>query len=312
MIHIIGNVLIRNVRQEVAPSTPSNQYFNSVVPGGPADHAGVRKGDYIVEIDGQDVTDVCHEDVVECIKNCGDSIIMRVATVYRGSILRQPNASSSNGQITSTPRRYDLSDGMSEISEISSSISGSSASEDDVIHTDPTSPILASKPPPGSTWRGRRGCRPLAIEEQSRSRDRQSLPTLKRTLSSGQIDNQIRLHPNSPATRTKERVFVFEKINGKTRAVALDESMATKEGHRSRNTSSDVETQNNNHGIVDLTIEYPNKEEKKASSGVSLENATSLSNRSRSISRSGLSNDSFRGADQSIDESMAVRNTGDD
>nr|CDS30536.1 SH3 and multiple ankyrin repeat domains protein [Hymenolepis microstoma] len=327
------NALIRDARQRL-PSTPSNQYFNSVVPGGPADRAGARKGDYIVEIDGQDVTDDCHEDVVECIKNCGDSIIMRVTTVYRGSVLRQPNAFSNDGQITNTPRRYDLSDEMSEISEMSSSISESNASEDEVIHTTPTSPILALKPPSGSSWRGRKGCMPLTTEERSRSRDRKSLVPLQRTFSSGQIKEPIRLHSISPATRTKERVFVFEKINGITRAVPLEESKAKNEGHRSRSTvkfagdqsptqstdglncssSSDVETHNNNnnnnnnHRMVDVTIEYPTKEEKNASINVPSEKASSFFNRSRSISRSRLSNGSFKGTDQSIEGSMADRN----
>ncbi|VDL19068.1 unnamed protein product [Hymenolepis diminuta] len=227
--------LIRHGRQPL-PNTPSNQYFSSVVPDGPADRAGIREGDYVIEIDGQDITDACHEDAVECIKNCGDSLIMRVTTVFRDSTLRQLNGHSSaliiidNGQISHSPNRLRLPNEVNETSETSSSISGSSASEDEVIHTNSTLSISATKPPLEPVMRNPRGRMLMPIEERSRCRERQ------RTLSSGQINERIRLHSSLPATRTKERVFVFEEINGKTRAVPLEESKSKKEGHRSRST----------------------------------------------------------------------------
>ncbi|KAM3181911.1 hypothetical protein ACTXT7_013433 [Hymenolepis weldensis] len=237
--------LIRHGRQPLL-NTPSNQYFSLVVPGGPADRAGIREGDYVIEIDGQDITDACHEDTVECIKNCGDSLIMRVTTVYRDSNLRQLNVWTAlpqfnaklraskgkrhiiiapllllsidvltnliiigNGQISNSSNRLHLPNETNETSETSSSIGGSSASEDEVIHTNPTLSISATKPPLESVVRNPRGRMLIPIEERSRRRERQ------RTLSSGQINERIRLHSSLPPTRTKERVFVFEEINGK-------------------------------------------------------------------------------------------------
>lgn len=114
-----------------------------------------------------------------------------------------------NGQISHSPNRLHLPNAMNETSETSSSISGSSASEDEVIHTNSTLSISATKPPLDPVMRGPRGRMLMPVEERSRCRERQ------RTLSSGQINERIRLHSSLPATRTTERVFVFEEINGK-------------------------------------------------------------------------------------------------
>lgn len=49
LIQILGKSLNRQGRQPL-PNTPSNQYFSSVIPGGPADRAGIREGDYVIEV----------------------------------------------------------------------------------------------------------------------------------------------------------------------------------------------------------------------------------------------------------------------
>ncbi|KAG1701285.1 SH3 and multiple ankyrin repeat domains protein 1 [Nymphon striatum] len=59
---------------------PSLQYLEDVDRGGVADLAGLRKGDYLLEINGVDVTLVSHEQVVATIRNSGDLVAMTVVS----------------------------------------------------------------------------------------------------------------------------------------------------------------------------------------------------------------------------------------
>ncbi|KAM7533249.1 hypothetical protein Aperf_G00000124585 [Anoplocephala perfoliata] len=215
------------------PNTPSNQYFSSVVPGGPADRAGVKEGDYVIEIDGHDVTDACHEEAVDCIASCGNSLIMRVTSVYRGSGLRQVNRRSSISHAPLAARRLLKSEEMHELSETCSSISSSSENDREINYT-PKTTIPVSKPPPGLRRWGSRERMPLMTERRSRSRDRQSRASKNRTQSLSRLNDQLFLQSTSPAARTKDKVFVFEKIDGKTRAVPFEESKMKNQGQRSR------------------------------------------------------------------------------
>ncbi|CDS43505.1 SH3 and multiple ankyrin repeat domains protein [Echinococcus multilocularis] len=211
--------LQRHGRQPL-PNTPSNQYFSSVVPGGPADRAGVKEGDYVLEIDGQDVTDACHEDTVECIRKCGDSLILRVMTVYKDSTLRHLCERPEMPQTSRTYRRRRQSDiiGGSSSSNSFNSDSGFAA------HTSSsTSTTIYKKKLPVSRDGEQRWREPVGLEVRSRSRERGTYNPEVRVQSYSFGEEDIHLHAISPAAHSKERVFVFKKIDGKTRAVPVED-----------------------------------------------------------------------------------------
>ncbi|VDM23809.1 unnamed protein product, partial [Hydatigera taeniaeformis] len=289
--HVVRNIRPHNRKallrhgQQPLPNTPSNQYFSSVVPGGPADRAGIREGDYIIEdpieadpmgcyvltapglsvksrqshrrdtgvegpksacrhyilnaagtciggpansyqnaprfpiprcalqIDGQDVKNACHEDAVECIKNCGDSLIIRVMSVYKTSGQRQLNGRSELYQTPRTYRRRRQSDIVCESSSSSSTSSNSINSDSEIV-------VRASEPSirkklPISQYSEKKWREPLGADARSRSRDRRIRHPSVRAQSYSVGKDSIRLNAISPAARSQERVYVFEKIDGK-------------------------------------------------------------------------------------------------
>ncbi|KAL5961063.1 SH3 and multiple ankyrin repeat domain protein 3 [Taenia solium] len=262
--------LQRHDRQPL-PNTPSNQYFSSVVPGGPADRAGIREGDYVIEIDGQDVTNACHEDAVECIKNCGDSLIVRVMSVYRASTPRQLNGPSELSQDSCTYRRRRQSDVIHESS--SSGTSSNSANSDTEVAVR-TSFAPATRKLGVSEDREQRGWEPVEANVRSRSRERRYRNPSVRSQSYSVGKAEIRLNAASPALHSGERVFLFKN----TRAVPLEDSREHKgdprkrsavrfsenrsvppsraQGRRSCSSSSDRESGHQNRAHSVLVAEY--------------------------------------------------------
>ncbi|XP_050736843.1 SH3 and multiple ankyrin repeat domains protein 2-like isoform X5 [Eriocheir sinensis] len=59
---------------------PALQYLDDVDPGGVADLAGLKKGDYLIKINGEDVSQASHEHVVTLIRKSGDLVQMVVVT----------------------------------------------------------------------------------------------------------------------------------------------------------------------------------------------------------------------------------------
>ena len=68
---------------EMIPSDrcPSLQYMDDVDPGGVADMAGVQKGDFLLAINNEDVTQASHEQVVNLIRKSGDLVSLTMVTV---------------------------------------------------------------------------------------------------------------------------------------------------------------------------------------------------------------------------------------
>lgn len=68
---------------ELTPSEkcPGLQYLDDVDPGGVADRAGLRKGDFLVEINNEDVSSASHERVVDLIRKSGDLVSMTVISL---------------------------------------------------------------------------------------------------------------------------------------------------------------------------------------------------------------------------------------
>ncbi|VDP20213.1 unnamed protein product [Soboliphyme baturini] len=69
------------VQFEPNQKMPSLQYFKSVAANGNALKAGVKSGDFLVELNGIDVRCVSHDEVVKLIEAAGSSLVMKVVTV---------------------------------------------------------------------------------------------------------------------------------------------------------------------------------------------------------------------------------------
>ncbi|ERL93943.1 hypothetical protein D910_11229 [Dendroctonus ponderosae] len=65
---------------EMTPSEkcPSLQYLDDVEPGGVADMAGLKKGDFLLKISNEDVSSASHEHVVDLIRKSGNLVQMTV------------------------------------------------------------------------------------------------------------------------------------------------------------------------------------------------------------------------------------------
>lgn len=68
---------------ELTPSDkcPALQYLDDVDPGGVADMAGLQKGDFLLEINNEDVSAASHEHVVDLIRKSGDLVKMTVVSL---------------------------------------------------------------------------------------------------------------------------------------------------------------------------------------------------------------------------------------
>ncbi|XP_078327445.1 uncharacterized protein LOC111102495 isoform X2 [Crassostrea virginica] len=60
---------------------PALQYLDSVDPGSRADRAGLKTGDFILEINGENVVRASHDRVVQLIRQSGDTLALKVVTV---------------------------------------------------------------------------------------------------------------------------------------------------------------------------------------------------------------------------------------
>nr|XP_033470351.1 SH3 and multiple ankyrin repeat domains protein 3 isoform X6 [Epinephelus lanceolatus] len=67
------------------PAFPALQYLESVDQGGVAWRAGLRTGDFLIEVNGNDVVKVGHRQVVSLIRQGGSRLLMKVVSVSRKS-----------------------------------------------------------------------------------------------------------------------------------------------------------------------------------------------------------------------------------
>ncbi|KAG7466730.1 SH3 and multiple ankyrin repeat domains protein 3-like isoform X3 [Solea senegalensis] len=67
------------------PAFPALQYLESVDQGGVAWRAGLRTGDFLIEVNGTDVVKVGHRQVVSLIRQGGSHLLMKVVSVSRKS-----------------------------------------------------------------------------------------------------------------------------------------------------------------------------------------------------------------------------------
>ncbi|KAF8570527.1 hypothetical protein P879_01382, partial [Paragonimus westermani] len=80
----------RGVPGEFQPSleVPALQYLEKIDAGSAADRASLKPGDYILEVNGTNVTTMSHEAVVQLIRSSGDILGMKVITVGSSQGLR--------------------------------------------------------------------------------------------------------------------------------------------------------------------------------------------------------------------------------
>uniref|UniRef100_A0A915EUV0 PDZ domain-containing protein n=1 Tax=Ditylenchus dipsaci TaxID=166011 RepID=A0A915EUV0_9BILA len=98
---------------EPSPTTPALQFFEGVETTGMAMRAGLRPGDFLLEINGIDVRCASHEQVVHFIHQAEDTITLKVITIEVNVIGLHPNvqqhyAPSLNGKINSASRNSGL------------------------------------------------------------------------------------------------------------------------------------------------------------------------------------------------------------
>uniref|UniRef100_A0A4W5P3T6 SH3 and multiple ankyrin repeat domains 2b n=1 Tax=Hucho hucho TaxID=62062 RepID=A0A4W5P3T6_9TELE len=65
------------------PAFPALQYLESVDEGGVAWRAGLRNGDFLIEVNQENVVKVGHKQVVNTIRHGGNRLIIKVVTVSR-------------------------------------------------------------------------------------------------------------------------------------------------------------------------------------------------------------------------------------
>ncbi|XP_026101771.1 SH3 and multiple ankyrin repeat domains protein 2-like isoform X2 [Carassius auratus] len=65
------------------PAFPALQYLESVDEGGVAWKAGLRTGDFLIEVNQDNVVKVGHKQVVNMIRHGGNHLIIKVVTVSR-------------------------------------------------------------------------------------------------------------------------------------------------------------------------------------------------------------------------------------
>lgn len=92
-----ANSQVPRLNFEPTPEFPALQYFGHVEEGGQAALKGVRAGDFILEVNGEDVTAATHGHVVELIKKSGNSVALTVITA------RSKKASVSGSDNTDGP-----------------------------------------------------------------------------------------------------------------------------------------------------------------------------------------------------------------
>ncbi|XP_026326995.1 SH3 and multiple ankyrin repeat domains protein 3 isoform X2 [Hyposmocoma kahamanoa] len=98
---------------ELRPSErcPGLQYLDDVDAGGVADRAGLKKGDFLVAINGEDVSAASHERVVELIRNSGALVSMTVVSLNSVNGNNENNmctvpTSKSQNQLSNSGRPY--------------------------------------------------------------------------------------------------------------------------------------------------------------------------------------------------------------
>ncbi|XP_076335390.1 uncharacterized protein LOC143238760 isoform X2 [Tachypleus tridentatus] len=93
------------MERQRAYAWPSLQYLDDVDRGGVADQAGMKKGDFVLEVNGHNITQATHDQVVSIIRQSGDVVTMTVVTVNNPPETKRP---LNQRQCSTVPRRMSL------------------------------------------------------------------------------------------------------------------------------------------------------------------------------------------------------------
>uniref|UniRef100_A0A3B4GFT7 SH3 and multiple ankyrin repeat domains 1 n=1 Tax=Pundamilia nyererei TaxID=303518 RepID=A0A3B4GFT7_9CICH len=84
------------------PAFPALQYLESVDEGGVAWRAGLRMGDFLIEVNGQNVVKVGHRQVVNMIRQGGNSLMVKVVMVTRNPDMEEGSRKKSKSLLSSS------------------------------------------------------------------------------------------------------------------------------------------------------------------------------------------------------------------
>uniref|UniRef100_A0A8C0QPE6 SH3 and multiple ankyrin repeat domains protein 1 n=1 Tax=Chelonoidis abingdonii TaxID=106734 RepID=A0A8C0QPE6_CHEAB len=84
------------------PAFPALQYLESVDEGGVAWRAGLRMGDFLIEVNGQNVVKVGHRQVVNMIRQGGNNLMVKVVMVTRNPEMEE--AMRKKGAVSPAPQ----------------------------------------------------------------------------------------------------------------------------------------------------------------------------------------------------------------
>ncbi|XP_013785776.1 uncharacterized protein LOC106469813, partial [Limulus polyphemus] len=97
------------MERQPSDNWPSLQYLDDVDKGGVADLAGLKKGDFLLEINGQDVSQAPHERAVAIIRQSGDLVAMTVVSVQTQLATNiSDKSATAQRQCATLPRKLSL------------------------------------------------------------------------------------------------------------------------------------------------------------------------------------------------------------
>ncbi|CAF1244048.1 unnamed protein product [Rotaria sp. Silwood1] len=93
---VLRGSLITGKLFQPTPSFPALQFLDSIERGSNADKAGLKKNDYVLEINGINVTSMPHEECVNLIKRAGDTLALKIVTANISSTIHSNHDSQSH------------------------------------------------------------------------------------------------------------------------------------------------------------------------------------------------------------------------